>query len=137
MGCLVGRTPFRGVEVQVRSPARRTLWWSVSGVPVHDEIGLHVGWRGVVRLFDAAMGERMAERHLIIHELGQALAAAQRAPARLSAGAGLPVRCSDDCAGCCRTCIPSAQNDRLKCANRDNQCRIGCGAAMTSFLLSE
>lgn len=49
MGCLAGRTPFRGVEVQVHSPARHTLWWSVSGVPVHDEIGLQIGWRGVVR----------------------------------------------------------------------------------------
>ncbi|MDZ7857039.1 putative bifunctional diguanylate cyclase/phosphodiesterase [Sphaerotilus sp.] len=49
MGCLAGQTPFRGVEVQVRSPVRRALWWSISGVPVHDEIGLHVGWRGVVR----------------------------------------------------------------------------------------
>lgn len=49
MGCLAGQTPFRGVEVQVRSPLRRALWWSVSGVPVRDEIGLHVGWRGVVR----------------------------------------------------------------------------------------
>ena len=49
MGCLAGQTPFRGVEVQVRNPVRRALWWSVSGVPVRDEIGLHVGWRGVVR----------------------------------------------------------------------------------------
>jgi predicted signal transduction protein with EAL and GGDEF domain len=33
--------------------------------------------RDLVRLFDAAMGERMVERHLVIHELGQALQAAQ------------------------------------------------------------
>ena len=49
MACLNGHAPFRGVEVQVRSPVRRALWWSVSGVPVLDEIGLQVGWRGVVR----------------------------------------------------------------------------------------
>ena len=49
MGCLAGQAPFRGVEVQVRSPVRRAMWWAVSGVPVRDEIGLHVGWRGVVR----------------------------------------------------------------------------------------
>ena len=34
--------------------------------------------RDTVRLFDAAMGGRMAERHLVIHELGLALAVAQR-----------------------------------------------------------
>jgi diguanylate cyclase (GGDEF)-like protein len=94
MGCLAGRTPFRGVEVQVRSPARSTLWWSVSGVPVHDEIGLHVGWRGVVRdvttLHQQSRAlERLAHedtltglanRHVLQSRTEQAVAALAQAP---------------------------------------------------------
>ena len=41
--------PFRGIEVAVSRPGRSPRWWSVSGAPVTDQTGLHVGWRGIVR----------------------------------------------------------------------------------------
>ena len=94
MGCLAGKAPFREVEVQVRSPVRRALWWSVSGVPVLDEIGLHVGWRGVVRdvttlheqsrelerlaHVDTLTG--LANRHVLQSRTEQAVAALVQAP---------------------------------------------------------
>jgi diguanylate cyclase (GGDEF)-like protein len=94
MGCLNGGVPFRGVEVQVRSPVRRALWWSVSGVPVLDEIGLQVGWRGVVRdvtmLHEQSSAlERLAHldtltglanRHVLQLRTEQAVAALARTP---------------------------------------------------------
>ncbi|WP_293996223.1 putative bifunctional diguanylate cyclase/phosphodiesterase [Sphaerotilus sp.] len=101
MGCLAGRVAFRGVEVQVSSPARRTLWWSVSGVPVRDEIGLHVGWRGVVRDVttlhqqsralerlaheDSLTG--LANRHVLQSRAEQAVAALSHAPEAVMAAA--------------------------------------------------
>jgi len=94
MACLNSNAPFRGVEVQVRSPVRRALWWSVSGVPVLDEIGLQVGWRGVVRdvttlheqssalerlaLLDTLTG--LANRHVLQSRTERAVAALAQAP---------------------------------------------------------
>jgi diguanylate cyclase (GGDEF)-like protein len=92
--CLAGQAPFREVEVQVRSPVRRALWWSVSGVPVLDEIGLHVGWRGVVcdvttlheqsraleRLAHVDTLTGLANRHVLQSRTEQAVAALAQAP---------------------------------------------------------
>jgi diguanylate cyclase (GGDEF)-like protein len=94
MGCLAGCVPFRGVEVQVRSPARAAMWWSVSGVPVFDEIGLQTGWRGVVRDVSTVHAQahalerlahedsltRLANRHVLQSRTEQAVAALAQTP---------------------------------------------------------
>jgi diguanylate cyclase (GGDEF)-like protein len=49
MEALRGDTPFRDIEIEVRSTHRPPRWWSLSGAPVHDARGAHVGWRGLVR----------------------------------------------------------------------------------------
>ena len=67
MRALRGAAPFRAIEVAVRSPRRGTRWWSLSGAPVHDDIGLHVGWRGIVRDV-TTLREQSAELERLAHE---------------------------------------------------------------------
>ena len=49
MAALQSGQPFRGIEVAVSRPGRPPSWWSISGVPVLDALGLQTGWRGIVR----------------------------------------------------------------------------------------
>ena len=49
MAALRSGQPFRGIEVAVSRPGRPPSWWSISGVPVLDALGLQTGWRGIMR----------------------------------------------------------------------------------------
>ena len=82
MAALQSGQPFRGIEVAVSRPGRPPSWWSISGVPVLDALGLQTGWRGIVRdvtLLRQQSGElerlaRQANRHVIVcHVLRYAL----------------------------------------------------------------
>ncbi|PXW93559.1 diguanylate cyclase (GGDEF)-like protein [Sphaerotilus hippei] len=57
---------FRGVDVQVPVPGRRSPCWVISGLPVFDASGEHVGWRGLVRDV-TTLREQSRELHRLAH----------------------------------------------------------------------